>query len=92
MNFADLKDAVPSGLTIVTATDGNHGYGVAYMANIIGCSSKVIYVKHNIKVLLKKYIVWTKSILHDKKRSSRLYLKKITGRTQQVRLKSIQAL
>ena len=29
-------------MLLVTATDGNHGFGVAYLAKLFGCKAKVM--------------------------------------------------
>ena len=40
-SFEDVKAQVPASLLLVTATDGNHGFGVAYLAKLFGCRAKV---------------------------------------------------
>ena len=40
-SFEDVKAKVPASLLLVTATDGNHGFGVAYLAKLFGCRAKV---------------------------------------------------
>ena len=41
LNFADLKKKINKKTLLVSATDGNHGYGVAFLANLFGCKAKV---------------------------------------------------
>ena len=41
LNFADLKKKIDKKTLLVSATDGNHGYGVAFLANLFGCKAKV---------------------------------------------------
>ena len=41
LNFADLKKKIDKKTLLVSATDGNHGYGVAFLANLIECKAKV---------------------------------------------------
>ena len=40
-NFADLKKKIDKETLLVSATDGNHGYGVAFLANLFDCKAKV---------------------------------------------------
>merc|ERR1719188_2873061 len=40
-DFKQLRRTIPDDLTLVTATDGNHGFGVAHMAKILSCSAKI---------------------------------------------------
>jgi len=42
ISFEDVKAQVPASLLLVTATDGNHGFGVAYLAKLFGCRAKII--------------------------------------------------
>ena len=41
LNFADLKKKIDKKTLLVSATDGNHGYGVAFLANLFDCKAKV---------------------------------------------------
>ena len=36
LNFADLKQKIDKNTLLVSATDGNHGYGVAFIAHLFG--------------------------------------------------------
>ena len=42
LSFDDVKAQVKPSLLLVTATDGNHGFGVAYLAKLFGCKAKVM--------------------------------------------------
>jgi len=42
VSFDDVKARVKPSLLLVTATDGNHGFGVAYLAKLFGCKAKII--------------------------------------------------
>ena len=39
-----MKARVKPSLLLVTATDGNHGFGVAYLAKLFGCKAKVMMI------------------------------------------------
>ena len=41
LGFSDLQSRVSQDTLLVTATDGNHGYGVAYIAKLFNCKAKV---------------------------------------------------
>ena len=41
LRFSDLQSRVSQDTLLVTATDGNHGYGVAYIAKLFNCKAKV---------------------------------------------------
>ena len=41
LRFSDLQSRVGQDTLLVTATDGNHGYGVAYIAKLFNCKAKV---------------------------------------------------
>ena len=43
-SFDDVKARVKPSLLLVTATDGNHGFGVAYLAKLFGCKAKVMVI------------------------------------------------
>ena len=42
LQFPSLTDKVGPDTLLVTATDGNHGYGVAFMAKLFGCKARVL--------------------------------------------------
>ena len=41
LRFSDVQSRVGRDTLLVTATDGNHGYGVAYIAKLFNCRAKV---------------------------------------------------
>ena len=41
LNFEDIKSKVNEQTLLVSATDGNHGYGVAFIAKLVNCKAKV---------------------------------------------------
>ena len=41
LNFAELAKTIDKETLLVSATDGNHGYGVAFIAKLFGCKAKV---------------------------------------------------
>jgi len=47
--FDELRDALPrlDGLTLVAATDGNHGRAVARMASMLGLSARILIPQHS---------------------------------------------
>ena len=51
-SFADVKARVKPSLLLVTATDGNHGFGVAYLAKLFGCKAKVMLVLNMILMMI----------------------------------------
>ena len=48
-----MKARVKPSLLLVTATDGNHGFGVAYLAKLFGCKAKVMIMFNKDMLLLK---------------------------------------
>jgi len=40
--FPEVASLVPSSLLLVTATDGNHGFGVAFLAKLFGCKARIV--------------------------------------------------
>ena len=41
LSFAELERKIDKETLLVSATDGNHGYGVAFIAQLFGCKAKV---------------------------------------------------
>jgi len=40
--FTEVAALVPPSLLLVTATDGNHGFGVAFLAKLFGCRARIV--------------------------------------------------
>ena len=45
-----MKARVKPSLLLVTATDGNHGFGVAYLAKLFGCKAKVMMILNDVSM------------------------------------------
>ena len=45
LSFAELEKKIDKKTLLVSATDGNHGYGVAFIAHLFGCKAKVGRIK-----------------------------------------------
>ena len=43
LRFEDLVKKIDKNTLLVSATDGNHGYGVAFIAKLFNCKAKVMY-------------------------------------------------
>ena len=41
LRFSEVQSRVSQDTLLVTATDGNHGYGVSYIAKLFNCKAKV---------------------------------------------------
>ena len=57
LSFDDVKAQVKPSLLLVTATDGNHGFGVAYLAKLFGCKAKVMMMISMIMVMTMMMIL-----------------------------------
>jgi len=42
LSFAELEKKIDKKTLLVSATDGNHGYGVAFIAHLFGCKAKIV--------------------------------------------------
>jgi len=49
LSFAELAKTIDKETLLVSATDGNHGYGVAFIAKLFGCKAKIVMPRGSVE-------------------------------------------